>query len=210
MFTCVFISKRSGKGGSQGFLNFIRQASSCNAAMGDIFGKPREKRCTEDEVVKMATEDQEHTYLWLNDGRVFKNSGKHSHAETAFMKSAGARQVTEIRIKNSSCSNCARNLVRFYNDSWILYLLSYLGIVSMEKPTIYVGSIYRKKTGDVVAFDDDGLKILLRERFTLKVWEKMHSAMHPNSRQTYRILERAKAEVREEQNNQYTNSCVIL
>ena len=165
--------------------------------MGNYYEKPQEeKRYTEDEVVEMATEDQEHTYLWLNDGRVFKNSGKHSseHAETAFMNSVDARQVAEFRIKNSSCSDCARNLVHFYRN--------------VRKPTIYVGSIYRKKTGGAAAFDDDGLKILLRERFTVEMWEKMHSAMHPRSRQTYQILEKAKEEVREEQNNQYT--CVIL
>ncbi len=62
-------------------------------------------------------------------------------------------------------------------------------------PTIYVGRIYRLYNEN----DKDRLKDLLKRKYKLEVWEKLHKRMYSNgSMITYNYLSKLKSEVENE------------
>ena len=149
----------------------------------------RRRVYSEEDVVKMAAKDRDRTYLMTNiANKVYLNDGKMDHAEMKLLQDlqgmsyGNVCKITEIKIKNSPCIDCAKSLVWFYKSN---------RITANKLPVIYIGSIYRNKnTSD---YDEDAILCLLYAGFRVYVWYKMHVAMYgQHNRETYNRLEAIK------------------
>ena len=119
---------------------------------------------TEDNIAIISCGEDRVTHLLTNEGKMYRNSyelGQHAEVVLASTKDVDPNNITKIWIKNSPCSKCTK-------------VLSELFINTVDKPVIYVGSIYEPDDHD----DRKGLLLLLRQGFRIEVWKTMNTFLY--------------------------------
>ena len=112
------------------------------------------------------------TVLWTNKCDLYENKPGGPHAEVLMIQDNSLPYtITDIKIKNSPCYECSQRLINYYR-------------YYSNKPTIWIGQIWHMNDYD----DDNGLLNLMREGFTIKVWNMLHFKMHGYSRVTTSYL----------------------
>uniref|UniRef100_A0A1X7UET3 Uncharacterized protein n=1 Tax=Amphimedon queenslandica TaxID=400682 RepID=A0A1X7UET3_AMPQE len=102
---------------------------------------------------------QRGTLLRTDDGRIYWST-PFKHAEQVFIRKTKYKDISHIKtiwIKNSPCCWCADQLIDHFD-------------LVPNKPTVYIGKIWRGAYGDARA-NKEGLRKMERNGFKLLVWE---------------------------------------
>ncbi|XP_019854782.1 PREDICTED: uncharacterized protein LOC109583767 [Amphimedon queenslandica] len=148
-----------------------------------IFFQKRNKRIKREDRVSMGRVDEAYRprpvatgshcsldeaahYAFTNSGTLLYARGtiywseEYKHAEEVFIRKTRDEDISNIGtiwIKNSPCSKCAAKLIEYFN-------------LVPNKPTVYIGKIWRGEYGDEES-NKEGLKKMKRKGFKLLVWE---------------------------------------
>lgn len=75
--------------------------------------------------------------------------------------------IRTIHIKNSPCCNCAKRLIKYFEDC-------------QQRPTIYIGQIWRLHDSE----DKEWLKAMLKKGFNVTVWDELHNKIYSENDST--------------------------
>ena len=121
----------------------------------------------ETEVAIISCGEDRVTHLLTDKGDMYRNSyEKDQHAEVVLHVASerskhAALDIKKIWVKNSPCSPCSKVLLDLFSNT-------------IDKPVIYVGSIYNPEDEK----DRRGLLSLLEAGFDIKVWGTMNTALY--------------------------------
>ena len=130
-----------------------------------VYPKRGADNYTETEVAIISCGEDRVTHLLTDKGDMYRNSyEKDQHAEVVLASGRSkhaALDIKEIWVKNSPCSPCSKVLLDLFSNT-------------IDKPVIYVGSIYNPDDEK----DRRGLLSLLEAGFDIKVWETMNTSLY--------------------------------
>ena len=146
---------------------------------------------TKNETLRIALETSSEQLLRTSDGKIYKDSILRHAIEVFTDSTKNHEMITRLWIKNPPCWRCCRRLVKLYITN---------------KPTIYIGTNTDHDSWD----DKDGLKLLIKNGFKLKVWTKLNIQTCQDLREGKRELRRLRNEVQREQELKQQHYCNIL
>uniref|UniRef100_A0A1X7UEF7 Uncharacterized protein n=1 Tax=Amphimedon queenslandica TaxID=400682 RepID=A0A1X7UEF7_AMPQE len=147
---------------------------------------------TKRETVRLALETSSEQLLRTSDGRIYKDSVLRHAIEVFTDSTRNPETITRLWIKNPPCRRCCSCLVKLY---------------PIGKPTVYIGM--NSDNNDSWA-DKEGLKLLIKNGFKLKVWTQLNIQTCQDIREGKRELRRLRNEVEREQELEEQHYCNIL
>lgn len=131
---------------------------------------------TQKEAANIAANEQGVTLLRTNRGKLYRNTYLHHAMEVFVLDTQDPESIIKIWIKESPCQRCCKRIVKLYRDCPI-------------KPLLYIG---------LINSDKEGLKVLVRNGFKLKVWTKLHERLFEDNNVMKRYLRKIRQDVHKE------------